>query len=848
MGACSSFASGEGEGSAHGLISADLDLTTGLLRFADHYGLPDEPEEGQTLGLEAAVALGTDLVRRLYPLQIAELGAAVPEVSPDGGVSLFFPRIWEGIPVAQDGIHLWMTPDGRWRQIFAIWTGGEPEEPVVPRLSAGEATERLLAAWEPVLAWHLTPSVGVSVTVHLDDGLPEEAETGPWLPVRLAYLLQPRPEAGAVSHFLDATTGAFLDFQGRELGAESGVRAELQEVPGGRELVYVLDQLEWSELGGDIDPDRALTRGEALQFLFALTEWPLWIDEQRPALYTDIPVGHSLSPLVAKAVARGILLPAGAAPQLLPDEPVTRGEFAVFLARQLGLGRLSRSELEVVTSFRDLDGVGAEQRNAVAFLAALGVVEDGEQFRPADPITLAEAAVMTVNLARITGSRRKEQVRTGGAHGPRRHLFHAKGIQGAGRQKKKGSPPLGGTDAMNLTCPACGATWPLASGAWRCSCGAPLDLELGEPRLDPRAIAAGPPNLWRYAGALPPVAPEHRVSLGETITPLVELTWDGLPVRFKLDYLFPTGSYKDRANAVFVSALRAAGISEVVEDSSGNAGASLAAYCARAGMGCTIYVPAGTSPAKLLQIEAYGARVVKVPGPRAATAAAVQEAAATRFYASHNWNPIFIHGMKSLAFELWEQLGWQAPGAVVVPCGYGSVLLGSYLGFRDLLQAGAIGRLPRLYAVQAATCAPLHAALAGGDAATPAAAGAPAKQATGAAPSPCGQTLAEGIASPGPVRMALLQEAIQESGGAVLTVTESEILAGLRRLARQGLYVEPTSAVVAAALSQLAAAPNPPTAANPPTSPAPPAAGALVAVLTGSGLKATEKLLHLQPW
>lgn len=368
---------------------------------------------------------------------------------------------------------------------------------------------------------------------------------------------------------------------------------------------------------------------------------------------------------------------------------------------------------------------------------------------------------------------------------------------------------------MEFVCSSCDYRHRGADAPWRCPrCGGAFDLRL-EVDLRRHAIEAGPPDLWRYAGALPPVPPEARVSLGEPVTPLVESTWAGVPVRFKLDYLFPTGSYKDRGNAVFVSVLRAAGVSAVVEDSSGNAGASLAAYCARAGIRCTIYAPADTSPAKLVQIRAYRAEVVAVPGSRADTARAVQAAAKRTYYASHNWNPIFLHAMKTLAFETCEQLRWRAPAAVVMPCGYGSVVLGAYLGFQDLMSAGLIDRLPRLVAVQAAACAPLYAAY----------------RAEAGTSASSGHTLAEGIACAEPIRPERILEAIRASGGEVIAVSEGEILDGLRALAAQGLYVEPTSAVVAAAMSRLAGEGR----LEPGT----------VAVLTGSGLKATEKLVKV---
>src|SRR5262249_45169174 len=181
---------------------------------------------------------------------------------------------------------------------------------------------------------------------------------------------------------------------------------------------------------------------------------------------------------------------------------------------------------------------------------------------------------------------------------------------------------------------------------------------------------------------------------------------DGLRrLLFKVHATNPRGWFKARAAAVPPPARPAAGVREIAEDPSGTAGAAVAAYSARAGLRATIYVPEATSPGKLAQIGAYGARVVRVPGSRDDVARAAH--AASSVYASHVWDPAFFHGTKTAAFELWEQLGWRAPDWVVTPVGHGTLLLGLYLGFRELLAAGAIARLPRLCGVQSAGSAPL---------------------------------------------------------------------------------------------------------------------------------------------
>jgi threonine synthase len=148
--------------------------------------------------------------------------------------------------------------------------------------------------------------------------------------------------------------------------------------------------------------------------------------------------------------------------------------------------------------------------------------------------------------------------------------------------------------------------------------------------------------------------------------------------------LNPTGSFKDRGSAVLVSALKAAGVEEVVEDSSGNAGASLAAYAARAAIQARIYVPEYASGPKRLQISAFGAQVVQIPGPRSATAEAVQrEAKEGIAYASHAYLPHGIAGIATIAFEIAEQLKG-SPGTVITPVGHGTLLLGLHRGFHAM--------------------------------------------------------------------------------------------------------------------------------------------------------------------
>ena len=276
--------------------------------------------------------------------------------------------------------------------------------------------------------------------------------------------------------------------------------------------------------------------------------------------------------------------------------------------------------------------------------------------------------------------------------------------------------------------------------------------------------------------------------MNEGFTPLEELEFDGNRALIKIDYLFPTGSYKDRGATVLISKMKEWGVQKVVEDSSGNAGSAIAAYCAKAGIECEIYVPQNISSEKTVQIRAYGANLIKVQGSRERTAAVAMEAASKIPYASHCWNPFFLHGTKTFAFEVWEQMGWKAPDVLVLPIGHGTLFLGAYLGFKELKEAGMIKRIPRLVGVQSASCAPLYQAFKKGWRET--------------RPIEKKETVAEGIAIAEPVRGRQILEAIRETGGEILGVTEREIRMALEEMGRKGHFIEPTSAATIAGLKK----------------------------------------------
>ncbi len=354
-------------------------------------------------------------------------------------------------------------------------------------------------------------------------------------------------------------------------------------------------------------------------------------------------------------------------------------------------------------------------------------------------------------------------------------------------------------------CMECGRR--AAPAEWRCACGGLLDL----PEMAADALGDLPPDrarhrgLWRYRDCIP-VSDKFAagLSLGEGQTPLVD-GGDELPgVSIKLEYLFPTLSFKDRGAVVLVASALQRGARALVADSSGNAGSAIAAYAVRAGLPCTVFVPATTSPGKRDQIRAYGAALESVPGDRAATSAAAIEAVSRTgaMYASHVYDPYFVQGTKTFAFELWEQCDG-VPDAVVIPVGNGTLLLGAARGFRELHRAGLIERTPALVAVQSERCAPLAQAWAIGS-------GEPGGATVGEAPAEVRDapararetpaTMAEGIAIAHPPRAAQILAAVKASGGCVVSVAESAIAPAQADLARRGLFVEPTAAVAWAAV------------------------------------------------
>lgn len=344
------------------------------------------------------------------------------------------------------------------------------------------------------------------------------------------------------------------------------------------------------------------------------------------------------------------------------------------------------------------------------------------------------------------------------------------------------------TDPHSAIDPVDGSLYPIEEPRWRSDAGRPLMIT-PLPGITRTDIVTSDRSVWRYRASLPhPI--RSPISLGEGCTPLIEVAWEDHRPLLKLDWLNPTGSFKDRGAAVMLSFLRQIGVASVLEDSSGNGGASIAGYGAAGGLAVKIIAPESTSPAKIAQARAYGAAVQLVPGPREASQAEAILQSQQIFYASHNWHPWFLQGTKSIGYELWEDLGFRAPDAVVMPAGAGSNLLGSFIAFEELRRSGEISTLPRLYAAQPLACSPLDASfMAGLD--TP-------------APRPVQPTIAEGAAIRNPPRLKEMLQALRASGGGTVTSTEGEIRHAHAWAAARGLFIEPTSATALAGFWRLA--------------------------------------------
>ncbi len=285
-------------------------------------------------------------------------------------------------------------------------------------------------------------------------------------------------------------------------------------------------------------------------------------------------------------------------------------------------------------------------------------------------------------------------------------------------------------------------------------------------------------GMERYRQLLPLPETASIVSLGEPETPVVQIDTH---LWIKLEYLMPTGSYKDRGASAVVSHALALGAKEVLEDSSGNAGSSLAAYAARAGIKATVLVPQSIPEAKLKSMQAYGILPVQLAMDRDRVAQEAIRLSGNSYFASHTWNPVFFHGTKTFVWELWlqyqkKQVDW--PQHMIFPTGNGTLLLGTWLGLKELKLAGKLPFMPRISAVQAKGFEGLSKTKFDYE-----------------SPSTC----ADGIAIRNPLRKQEILKVIESTGGQNYVVSEKEIVEARNKLASMGWLVEYSSATAYAA-------------------------------------------------
>ena len=332
---------------------------------------------------------------------------------------------------------------------------------------------------------------------------------------------------------------------------------------------------------------------------------------------------------------------------------------------------------------------------------------------------------------------------------------------------------------MRYVCGKCGKTEDTSTRKAKCECGGLWKLDFKAPRFTLEEIDTKEWSLFRYRKFMALEDESWReISLGEGMTPIIRFDEN---VLLKMDYFMPTLSFKDRGAAVLMAHCKAIGVESVVQDSSGNAGNSVAAYGAKAGIQCEIFVPEGTSPKKINMIRAHGADCTVVPGSRDHCADVcrrkVEEEGA--FYANHVYNPFFYEGTKTYLYEVYEQLG-RLPENIVIPVGNGTLFLGVMHALDEFMASGIIDHVPQIIALQTEGCDPLLEAAARG-----------LKQYAEIETKP---TLAEGIAIGKPMRSEEILEYVYKYGIRFIHAREAEILSARAALAEKGVYCEHTTA------------------------------------------------------
>jgi threonine synthase len=355
----------------------------------------------------------------------------------------------------------------------------------------------------------------------------------------------------------------------------------------------------------------------------------------------------------------------------------------------------------------------------------------------------------------------------------------------------------------HLECTSCGATYPADRLMTTCpACAKVLfaryDLDCAARQMTRETLGTRPWDMRRYAEILPIQEPRLAPSLGEGGTPLHEAprlanAFGYERLLIKDEGLNPTGSFKARGLAMAVARARELGATTVAIPSAGNAAAAMAAYAARAGLRAVVAMPSDVPPTMRAECQAYGAQVLLVDG-LIDDCGKVIRAGAT----AYGWcdvstlrEPYRAEGKKTMGLEIAEQLGWRLPDALVYPTGGGTGIVGMWKAFAELEAMGLIGpERPKMIAVQATGCAPIVRAFTFG--------------ATHAEQWADAETIAAGLRVPAAIGDYLILDAIRESGGTAITVTDDEMLEGMALAAeREGLFVSPESGAAVIATRKL---------------------------------------------
>lgn len=340
---------------------------------------------------------------------------------------------------------------------------------------------------------------------------------------------------------------------------------------------------------------------------------------------------------------------------------------------------------------------------------------------------------------------------------------------------------------FKIVCDSCGSIYGEHEGHYRCpSCGGILSVQYLKQNESQRKDEQPKRGMWKYGDCLPLVS-NNPVSMGEGDTPLVPLVnWNKTSSRIyvKMETANPTGTYKDRPASVSVSRARELGAKGVIVASDGNAAPAVAAYAARAGLPCVVFMPGDTPRERLQQTAAYGANILLLDGDINDCLDRAKDAGV--FLNFHNCsttvslNPYQVEGDKTIAYEIVDQLGF-CPDWITVPIGGGSLLSGIVKGLKEMREAGKIARLPKLLAVQAEACAPFVRAFESNT---------PIVRERNPLP-----TCALTITVPYPPDGLQAMEALHAVDGAVAAVSEEELLRTVELLAStQGLLAEPSGA------------------------------------------------------